>query len=213
MGLETTCRVRVTDAGGSIRAANAKVLLETDELIVRGEARIRIPRASIQRVAVRAGVLTVGAPSATVSLSLGPETADKWRKKLTEPPKALIDKLGVRSGVRVWAVGDIDETLMMQVAERTENIRRGRSATDCDVVFVALDSPRDFGRIDRAAAAIADTGAIWTVHRKGSSGISDTLVIAHARSIGLVDTKVARISDTHTAEKFVRPVASRTKSK
>jgi hypothetical protein len=66
-------------------------LLETDELIVRGAARVRIPRSSIENVTARAGVVTVTSPTAVVSLTLGHEAALKWRKKLEEAPKRLID--------------------------------------------------------------------------------------------------------------------------
>jgi hypothetical protein len=39
--------------------------------------------------------------------------------------------------------------------------------------------------------------------------LSEAAVMDAARDAGLVDVKVARFSDTHTAEKFVRPKASR----
>jgi hypothetical protein len=48
----------VTDAAGVVREGDATVLLETDELIVRGAARIKIPRTAIQRATVRSGMLT-----------------------------------------------------------------------------------------------------------------------------------------------------------
>ena len=68
MGYEIKCRVRVDDGRGSIREADsATVLLETDELIVRGDARVKVPRASITSVASRGGVVTVKSPTATVS--------------------------------------------------------------------------------------------------------------------------------------------------
>ena len=59
MGYETTCQVRVDDRAGTIREAQGKVLLETDELIVRGDVRVRIPRTSIQRVTRRGGTVSV----------------------------------------------------------------------------------------------------------------------------------------------------------
>jgi hypothetical protein len=209
MGYETKCRARVTDAAGVVREADSTVLLETDELIVRGEARIKIPRTAIQNATVRAGTLTVTAPQGTIAMSLGPDSAQKWLKKIQEPPKRLIDKLDVKPGAKVWLLGIDDETLISQIEERTSEVTRGKTASACDVVFVGVETTKDLDRIGRAAKAITDSGAIWAVHRKGASGIPDTTIFAAAKALGLTYTKVARVSDTHTAEKLVRPVASR----
>ena len=47
MGYETKCRVQVDDGSGKPRTADATVLLETDELIVRGDARVKVSRRDI----------------------------------------------------------------------------------------------------------------------------------------------------------------------
>ena len=213
MGYETKCRARVDDGTGTIREAESTVLLETDELIVRGEARVRVPRGSIERVAMRGGVLTITAPSATVSLSLGPDAAAKWKKRLEEAPKALIDKLDVKPGAKVWLFDIDDTTLIAQVDERAATVLRGATATSCDVVFVDVASDRELDRIARALQATKDDGAIWVVHRKGPTGVADTTIFSKAKALGLVYTKVARVSDRDTAEKLVRPVANRSKAK
>ena len=51
--------------------------------------------------------------------------------------------------------------------------------------------------------AVAPDGAIWTVRPKGVAEVSEAAVAKAARAAGLVDVKVARVSATHTAEKFV----------
>ena len=211
MGYETKCRARVTDANGAVREADSTVLLETDELIVRGEARVRIPRNAIQRVTTRAGVLTVTAPQGIVAMTLGAEAAAKWMKKIQEPVKRLIDKLDVKPDAKVWLLGIDDETLIAQLSERTSRLERGANASSCDVVFVGVDTEKALSRIERALKAITESGAIWVVHRKGPSGVLDTTIFAKAKQLGLSYTKVARVSETHTAEKLVRPQASRSK--
>jgi hypothetical protein len=205
VGLETKCRAKVDDGSGTIREADATVLLETDELIVRGEARIKVPRASIKKVATRGGVLTVSAPPATISLTLGADAAAKWKTKIEEPPKRLIDKLDVKPGAKVWLFDIDDETLISQVAERTDKISRGASASGCDVVFVDVNNEKELSRISKAIDATQDRGAVWVIHRKGPKGVADTTIVATAKSVGLVYTKVARVSVTDTAEKLVRP--------
>ena len=205
MGLETKCRAKVADGLGSVREADATVLLETDELIVRGEARIKVPRASIKKVTTRAGVLTVSAPPATIALTLGVEAAAKWKTKIEEPPKRLIDKLDVKPGAKVWLFDVDDETLITQLAERTDRTSTGSSASGCDVVFVDVNSAKELSRISKAIDATHDSGAVWVIHRKGPTGVADTTIFEEAKALGLVYTKVARVSERDTAEKLVRP--------
>lgn len=208
MGYEARCRVRVDDRSGTIREADGVVLLETDELIVRGDARVRVPRSSIAHVTSRAGVVTVTSPTAVVSLTLGMEAAVKWRKKLEEAPKRLIDKLDVKPDAKVWLSNIHDESLIAQIEERTTRINRGtRPQSGCDVIFVGVESNDQIDRIERALDALADRGAIWVVHPKGTGGVADTAIFAKAKALGLTYTKVARVSNTHTAEKLVRPAA------
>jgi hypothetical protein len=211
MGYEMTCQVRVDDRSGTVREAQGKVLLETDELIVRGDARVRVPRRSIERVTRRDGLVSITAPNAIVTLTLGADAALRWQKKLEEAPKRLIDKLDVKPNAKVWMVGTIDPALEGELRERTTRVSRGRTATGCDVVFVAVNAEAELDRIDRARGAIEDDGAIWVVHPKGPRGVADTTIFARAKALGLAYTKVARVSDTHTAEKLVLPRAARGK--
>lgn len=52
-------------------------------------------------------------------------------------------------------------------------------------------------------------GAIWVIRPKGVTAITEADVMKAGKSAGLVDVKVARFSDTHTAEKFVIPLRNR----
>ncbi len=56
---------------------------------------------------------------------------------------------------------------------------------------------------------LASAGAIWVVRPKGVATISEKDVMSEARAAGLVDVKVVKLSETHTAEKLVIPKASR----
>lgn len=208
MGYEAKCRVRVVEKG-TAREADGTVLLETDELVIHGEARVRVKRTSIRRVSRRAGDVIVTAPNATITLTLGEPAATRWEKKLGEPPKRLIDKLDVKPEAAVLLIGTHDDELCEQLSERTSRLSRASAAKNRDVVFVDVSRAADMTRIARANAAITDDGAIWVVHPKGPSGIADTAIFAKAKELGLTATKVARVSDTLTAEKLVRPLALR----
>jgi biopolymer transport protein ExbD len=211
MGYETKCRVRVDDGSGKPRVADGTVLLETDDLIVRGDARVKVSRRDIRSVSRRAGVVTIAAATATVKLTLGEPAAAKWEQKLKEAPKRLIDKLDVKPNAKVWLLEIAQPELEAQLSERTSEVSRAKSARDRDVVFVGVDRDAHLSRIERALDAILDDGAIWVIHPKGREGVADTSIFGKAKALNLTYTKVARVSDTHTAEKLVRPRTSRGK--
>ena len=50
---------------------------------------------------------------------------------------------------------------------------------------------------------------MWVVYPKGRTDPSEVDVLEAGKAAGLVDVKVARFSETHTALKFVIPVARR----
>ena len=52
-------------------------------------------------------------------------------------------------------------------------------------------------------------GSLWTIRPKGSPHVSESDVMKAGQAAGLVDVKVVRFSETHTAEKFVIPVKNR----
>ena len=213
MGYETKCRVHVDDGSGKPRIAEGTVLLETDDLIVRGDARVKVPRRDIQNVSRRAGVVTITAPQATVKLTLGEPAATRWEAKLKEAPKRLIDKLDVKPNAKVWLLDVAEPELETQLAERTSEVSRAKSARERDVVFVGVERDAHLPRIERALNAMLDDGAIWVIHPKGRDGVADTSIFEKAKTLNLTYTKVARVSETHTAEKLVRPRASRGKAR
>jgi hypothetical protein len=194
----------VRDAAGAERAGVGTALLETDELVVRGDARVRVPRAAITEAAAHDGVLTVRWDGGSVELTLGAAAA-KWATKLREAPKPAVDKLDVKPGALVSAVGIADAELLAQLDARAGRLVRGAVEPGSDVVLLGVERAEDLDAIAPAAAAMAERGALWAVHPRGVREVQDTVIFAAARAAGLTYTKVARISDTHTAEKLVRP--------
>ena len=112
----------------------------------------------------------------------------------------LLDKLGIRPGMRV-ALIDIDDPEIRQlIAERTTDMTEGEPETETDVVPVL-------------ASRIRPNGAIWVVSRKGKAAtLRYEEILDVAKAAGLIDNKVAAFSATHTALRFVIPVALRPKS-
>lgn len=124
----------------------------------------------------------------------------------------LLDKLGIRPGMRV-ALIDIDgPDIRTLVRARTSDITEGWPAPETDIVLLGADSTDALKTLRALAARIRPNGAIWVVSRKGKAGtLRDVDVIAAARAAGLVDNKVASFSSTHTSLRLVIPVALRPK--
>lgn len=122
----------------------------------------------------------------------------------------LLDKLGIRPGMRV-AVVDIDDTdIRRLIAERTTDLTEDWPEPDTDIILVGADSFEDLSRLQDLAACIRPNGAIWVVSRKGKAAtLRDVDVIEAAKAARLVDNKVAAFSPTHTALRLVIPVVRR----
>jgi hypothetical protein len=204
MGHEATCTLRV-----GRRQTGGKALLESDHLLFRGpDTRVRISFSDIRSVDARDGVLYVVHAGGTTALDLG-ATAVPWAEKIRNP-RSLLDKLGVKQGMRVAVIGLDDGEFMSQLAARTSDVTTGRARAATDLVFYGAESKTALANLERLKASIKPDGAIWVVHRKGKdSALKDVDVFAAARSAGLVDNKVAAFSSTHTAEKLVIPLKER----
>jgi hypothetical protein len=201
MGLEATCAVTVGPD-----TWEAKVVLETEELRVRGDRRVVIPLREIERAEAARGRLTVVWPGGEARFDLG-DAAETWARKIRSP-KPLIDKLDVKPGARVVVLGVDDPAFRDALAARTSDVAT-RLRNDADVIFFAARARAELGKLGKLRDHLVPTGAIWVVRPKGAKAITDADVIAAGKAAGLVDTKVAKFSETHTAEKLVIPVARR----
>ena len=203
MGAESQCTVQF----GKQRS-EGKAQLETDHLLFRGTFRLKIPRKAITKLDADAGTLRVTFPEGTALFELGPSAA-KWADKIRNPP-SLLDKLGVKPGMRVAVLGMDDESFLDQIAARTTDVARRTPKKDTDIVFFGADDVADLARLEKLRGYLTPAGAIWVVHAKGKgAAFRDTDVFAAAKHAGLVDVKVASFSATHTAEKLVVPVKLR----
>lgn len=202
MGQEAACKARF---GGEVSAG--KALLETDALIFRGDFRLSIPLKSIQLVEAADGLLRVTSPEGLAVFELGAK-AEKWAHKIRNP-RSLMDKLDVKPGLRVSLCGIDDANFREQLKTRTGNISEGKPAKDSDLIFLQAETVKDLAKLKPLEASLKRTGAIWVIYAKGKPDITETGVLKAGKQAGYVDIKVARFSDTHTALKFVIPVARR----
>jgi hypothetical protein len=203
MGAESQCTVHF--AG---QRSEGKALLETDHLIFRGKFRLDIPRKSITTLDADAGKLRVTFSEGTAVFELGPSAA-KWAEKIRNP-SSLLDKLGVKPGMRVAVSGIDDAVFLEQLADRTSDVARRTPKKDTEMIIFGAKAVSDLARLEKLRGYLTPAGAIWVVHPKGKTApFRDVDVFAAAKRAGLVDVKVAAFSATHTAEKLVVPIKLR----
>lgn len=203
MGQEAQCVLR---RGGT--AYPGKALLETAELIFRGPSlRLKISFSNMELVTADAGELRFKTPDGLVVLKLG-TTAEKWREKILHP-KSRIEKLGVKRGARVELTGKFDADFLKELKTVEALVREAGARTPADWIFLAIEEQRDLGRVAAAAKKLRDAAGLWIVYPKGKKTVREVDVISAGRKAGVKDVKVAGFSETHTALKFVIPVANR----
>ncbi len=188
------------------RRSTGRAELETDYVLFRGDFRVKLPFGAITATSVRAGVLTLRSAEGTLALLLG-DRAEKWAAAIRSP-KSRLDKIGVKAGQRVSLDRVTDAAFIDELKTAGADLS-ARLRKNSDVVFVLVESAADLRNIARAGASLAPDGAVWAIRRKGVAEASEALTMAAGKAAGLVDVKVVRFSETHTAEKFVIPKARR----
>jgi hypothetical protein len=124
--------------------------------------------------------------------------------------RSLFEKLGVRSGAHVAIQGPHDPDFVVELNEQLAKGAAQSLRTKYDLIFVKVDAQSDLARIARAVPYLQPTGALWVFHPKGRGAQpSDAEVRAAGLSAGLVDNKISAYTHSHTATRFVIPVAKR----
>jgi hypothetical protein len=202
MGNEVKCPVQFGKQHGEGRA-----LLETSEIIFRGEFRLKIPFSTIKSAKAVDGELRLQTPEGIAVFHLGP-AAEKWRDKILHP-KSRIEKLGVKPGAKVSLLGRFDSDFLREVGVLTKSLIKNKTSADAACIFFAADSKEDLGALSKISKSMQGAAALWIVYPKGQKQITENDVLAAGRKVGLKDVKVVGFSSTHTALKFVIPVVKR----
>jgi hypothetical protein len=202
MGQEVVCTAR-----WSGRSVRGKALLETAEIIFRGEERLKIPFSSIRAMEAKDGELRLKTDEGLVVFELG-ERAEKWREKIANP-KSVVEKLGVKVGEPVAVFGKLDGEFLRKLKEQKSAVATGKAAERVGWIFFGAEAREGLGEVKKIAGKMKGSAALWVVYPKGQKSITETDVIAVGRKAGLKDVKVVGFSATHTALKFVIPVEKR----
>jgi hypothetical protein len=212
MGNEIKCRVR-----SGKQVSEGKALLETAEIIFRGDFRLKIPFAAIQSAKTVKGELQLRTADGLTVFELGTGTAEKWCEKILHP-KSRIEKLGIKAGAAVALIGfgKADEEFLKELGELTKAVKRVSeigALPNAEWIFLRAETQKELSGIAKISKAMRGATALWVVYPKGNPKgpgiITEGAVLAVGRAAGLNDVKVVGFSASATALKFVIPISQR----
>jgi hypothetical protein len=184
-----------------------KALLETAEILFRGEERRKIPFSAIRGLEAKDGELRLKTDDGLVVFELGAR-AEKWREKIANP-RSVVEKLGVKAGEPVAVFGKLDGEFLKKLKEQKSAVAPGKILDGVGWIFFAVQTRDGLGEVKKIAGKMKGSAALWVVYPKGQKSITEMDVIGAGREAGLKDVKVVGFSATHTALKFVIPVEKR----
>ncbi len=194
MGREAIC-----DCTFNGTTTKVKALLESEELILRGDIHLRAPLHALHHVRVESQSLCFNLDEGPIRLDLGAAVAKSWAKKIKTPPPSLADKLGI-TGKNVRTIGPISDRALASALTSAALI----SPRNPDLILSYVDTAESLATTLREAKAqLARSIPIWLVYRKGPGHpLNESAIRTTLRAQGLMDTKVASVSAELTALRF-----------
>ena len=156
MGNEVLTRVTFGD-----QAAETRALLETEELILRGALKARMPFREMTDVRADGDALRFRWNDRDVAIPGAAKWADKIRN-----PKSVLDKLGVKPSQKITVLGEVDAAFLEELQARGADTSR-RLRRDSDVIFFAANLKEELARLGDLRRSLEPAGAIWVLRPKG----------------------------------------------
>ena len=201
MGREAICKCTFEGT-----TAKVKVLLESSEIILRGDIRMHAPLHALKKVRVESESLCFNIDKHPMQLHLGAKAAESWAKKIKTLPPSLAHKLGVTDKTVVRTIGPVHKDILSALSSVGALIRSEKP----DLIVSCVDTPETLiATLQTAKTQLARSIPIWLVYRKGPGhSLNEAAVRTCLRANGLMDTKVASVSTELTALRFNRPKPS-----
>ncbi len=162
MGNELKCNVRFGN-----QESVGKVLLETNEILFRGDFRLKMPFPTIKSVKAANGELRVETSEGLAVFELR-EAAEKWRDKILYP-KSRLEKLGVKPGAKVSLFGDFEAEFLREVSGLTKSLIKSKVTSDSECIFFAADSREGLAALSKISKSMQGATALWIVYPKGKN--------------------------------------------
>jgi len=200
MGREAICECTMGDT-----TAKVKALLESEELILRGDIRTRAPLNTLKDVRVEADCLCFNVGKHPIQLRLGAKAAESWAKRIKSPAPSLADKFGITNKI-VRTIGPISDRALDSALTSAAQIR----AENPELIIACVDTPEALAVALRDAKKQLARGVpIWLAYRKGPGHpLNESAIRTTLRDLGFMDTKVASVSAEVTALRFNLPKSS-----
>ena len=103
--------------------------------------------------------------------------------------------------MRVLTEG-LDDALRAELRGRAAVLVGSRSR-DVDAVLIRVDTLTGLRGVSRLKSRLAPAGMLWVIRPRGHPEVTEQAVMRAGQAAGLVDVKIARVSDRDTAMKFV----------
>jgi hypothetical protein len=196
MGSEATCHCEWANDTG-----HCKVLIEPPELILRGSIKRRVPLASLNDISAQGGQLVFYAGEDKVSLDLGHDLAKSWAKKIATPSPSLASKLGITAATHLLLIGKLEGEELQSAIAQAPSTEGGNA----DLILAGVRNADDLNYTLDRYAVLFNKPPIWIIYAKGpKKPIGETEIRDVLRREGFVDTKVASVSATLTALRFIK---------
>ena len=131
------------------------------------------------------------------------KSADRFKHR------TRLQKLGAKPEWRASVVAVGDPAFIAELRGAVSELAVGRVLDQSDAIFFGAIDAKELVRLPLLKRSLKKNGALWVIRPKGRKDISESAVMAAGKAAGLVDVKVVSFSETHTAEKFVIPLAQR----
>ena len=193
MGREATAHCQWAGQSGE-----AKVLLEAQEIILRGAIKARIPRSAITSFVAIGEDLHVESSEGKLVASLGLKEAAKWAEALAKPAPSLASKLGVGGASPAFLFGETDDEELLDALAGHHRVATEAGAA---LIVAVIDGSASLD----AAATLAGDRFLWCVYPKGKGvAFGDMDVRGHLRAAGWIDSKTTAVSAKLTATRYRR---------
>lgn len=197
MGRETTTTVKTSTA-----TATAKVLLETNEIICRGELKRRFPFAAMKNLKSIDGWLKFRCEGDEVAIQLD-DAADAWLKRIKNPP-SRVAKLRVKAGDSVLLLGAVEDDVRPELTAAGAKIV-AKLSNRPSVVLYFIEATSALKKLSSIEESLADGGAVWVLWPKGAdAGVRHEDVASAGRACGLNQTISIGFSAKFTGLRLVR---------
>ncbi len=123
--------------------------------------------------------------------------------------RPVVDRLGIRSGMRVALIGVADEDLAALVAARTPLSSTLLPRMPAEMILFGAGGEFALRRLRDLTPLMTAEGSLWVLWPRAAQHFGQTHVRQAGLVAGLVDVKAARVTERLSGLKFVRPLRER----